>query len=167
MPARSKHKAGSDDSTVKLPSQKSCSTSKSKNDEKKGVVCVPSAAFATPLDVNANAPKYVRAADAAVLAKAEAAGKKPWRLAYPWHSFALWYDPDKFRHVHRARWRCWMSNRRAFWEWAFHVPLEAKTSQGNRCKLKLRTVQARLVFTSFCIETWGFFASLEIPDQHP
>ncbi|KAG3107751.1 hypothetical protein PI124_g8980 [Phytophthora idaei] len=167
MPARSKRKAGSDDSTVKPPSQKSRSTSKSKKDEKKGIVCIPSAVFATLLDVNAKAPKYVSAAIAAVLAKAEAAGKKPWRLAYPWHGRALWYDTDKFRHVHRAHWRGWMSNRRAFWYWAFHVPLESKASHGNRRKLKLRAVQARLVFTSFCIEAWGFFAFLEMLDQHP
>ncbi|KAG2799863.1 hypothetical protein PC116_g25641 [Phytophthora cactorum] len=76
-PARSKRKAGGGDSTVKPLSKKSCSTSKSKKDEQKGTVSVPSAAFATLLDVNAKAPKYVRAAIAAVLAKAEAAGKKP------------------------------------------------------------------------------------------
>ncbi|RAW21218.1 hypothetical protein PC110_g22339 [Phytophthora cactorum] len=152
-PARSKRKADDDDSTVNPPSKKSRSTSKSKKDEKKGVVCVPSAAFATLLDVNAMAPKYVRAAIAAVLAKVEAAGKKPWRLAYPRHGCPLWYDPDKFRHVHRAHWRYWMSNRRAFWEWEFHVPLDSKASQGNRRKLKSRAVQALLVFTSFCIET--------------
>ncbi|KAG2997058.1 hypothetical protein PC121_g20085 [Phytophthora cactorum] len=152
-PARSKRKADDDDSTVNPPSKKSRSTSKSKKDEKKGVVCVPSAAFATLLDVNAKAPKYVRAAIAAVLAKVEAAGKKPWRLAYPRHGCPLWYDPDKFRHVHRAHWRYWMSNRRAFWEWEFHVPLDSKASQGNRRKLKSRAVQALLVFTSFCIET--------------
>ncbi|KAG3241350.1 hypothetical protein PI124_g13779 [Phytophthora idaei] len=166
-PARSKSKAGGDDPNGKPPSKKSRSTSKSKKDEKKGIVSVPSAAFAILLDVNAKAPKYVRAAIAAVLTKAETAGKKPWRLAYPWHGRALWYDPDKFRHVHRDRWRYWMSNRRAFWEWAFHVPLDSKASQGNRRKLKLRAVQARLVFTSFCIEPWGFFAFLEMLDQHP
>ncbi|KAG3067436.1 hypothetical protein PI124_g22372 [Phytophthora idaei] len=166
-PARFKRKAGDGDSTVKPPSKKSRSTSKSKKDEQKGTVSVPSAAFATLLDVNANAPKYVLAAIDAVLAKPEATGKKPWGLAYPWHGRALWYDPDKFRHVHRAHWRYWMSNRRAFWEWAFHVLLDSKASQVNRRKLKLHAVQVRFVFTSFCIETWGFFAFLAMLDQHP
>ncbi|KAG3010783.1 hypothetical protein PC121_g14998 [Phytophthora cactorum] len=52
-------------------------------------------------------------------------------------------------------------------ERAFHVPLESKASQGNCRKLKLRAVQTRLVFTSYCIEAWGFFAFLEMLDQHP
>ncbi|KAG2763007.1 hypothetical protein PC129_g20567 [Phytophthora cactorum] len=59
-----------------------------------------------------------------------------------------------------------MSNQRAFWEWTFHVLLDSKASQGNHRKLKLRAVHARLVFTSFCIETWGFFAFLAMLDQH-
>lgn len=60
-----------------------------------------------------------------------------------------------------------MAHRRAFWEWAFHAPLDSSLALANRRKLKLRATQARMVFTSFCIETWGFYAFLEKLDEHP
>ncbi|EEY59621.1 uncharacterized protein PITG_12199 [Phytophthora infestans T30-4] len=60
-----------------------------------------------------------------------------------------------------------MAHRRAFWEWAFHAPLESGQPVNLRRKRKLRAVRARLAFTSFCIETWGFYAFLEKLEQQP
>ncbi|KAG1695898.1 hypothetical protein DVH05_019253 [Phytophthora capsici] len=51
-----------------------------------------------------------------------------------------------------------MPNRRAFWEWAFHAPLE---NPASRRKAKLRATVARLAFTSLCIQTWGFNGYME------
>ncbi|ETL44751.1 hypothetical protein L916_04995 [Phytophthora nicotianae] len=60
-----------------------------------------------------------------------------------------------------------MTHRCAFWEWAFHAPLETTTAQPNRRKLKMRASHARLTFTSLCIETWGFYAFLEKLEKRP
>ncbi|ETM97998.1 hypothetical protein PPTG_19882 [Phytophthora nicotianae INRA-310] len=121
----------------------------------------------TLLDANPNAPRVVRTAIAIVLHKAEEAGKVPWRLAYPWSGRPLWYDPAENQDIHRAHWRFWMTHRRAFWEWAFHAPLETTSAQPNRRKLKMRASHACLSFTSLCIETWGFYAFLERLEKRP
>lgn len=60
-----------------------------------------------------------------------------------------------------------MANRRAFWEWAFHASLEPGTAQSSRRKLNMRAFQARLAFTSTCIETWRFYVFMAKLDQHP
>ncbi|ETP01885.1 hypothetical protein F441_20966 [Phytophthora nicotianae CJ01A1] len=98
---------------------------------------LPSYDYAKLIDVNPNAPRVVRTAIAIVLHKAEEAGKVPWRLT------------------------------RAFWEWAFHAPLETTSAQSNCRKLKMRASHARLTFTSLCIETWGFYAFLEKLEKRP
>ncbi|ETP00034.1 hypothetical protein F441_22544 [Phytophthora nicotianae CJ01A1] len=60
-----------------------------------------------------------------------------------------------------------MTHRRAFWEWAFHAPLETTSALPNRRKLKMRASHACLTFTSLCIETWGFYAFLERLEKRP
>ncbi|ETN08848.1 hypothetical protein PPTG_11661 [Phytophthora nicotianae INRA-310] len=119
------------------------------------------------LEVNPNAPQDVRTVIAIVLHKDEEAGKIPWHLAYPWSGRPLRYDPGENRDIHRAHGRFWMTHRRAFWKWAFHVPLETTPAQSNRRKLKMRATLARLSFTSVCIETWGFYAFLEKLEKRP
>ncbi|EEY62936.1 uncharacterized protein PITG_23021 [Phytophthora infestans T30-4] len=60
-----------------------------------------------------------------------------------------------------------MTHRRAFWEWALHAPLVTAAAMPQRRKLKMRAVQARWAFTSICIETWGFYAFLEMLEKRP
>lgn len=128
---------------------------------------VPSAEYKALIDLNPDAPDSVKAAVYSILAKAEAAGKKPWCIAFPWTGRPQWYNPIRFRAVYRAHWRFWMMHRRAFWEWALYAPLASETAQNNRRKAKMRAVQARVAFMSLCIETWGFYAFLTLLDKCP
>ncbi|ETL77321.1 hypothetical protein L917_21739, partial [Phytophthora nicotianae] len=128
----SKRKASADDTVTKSSAKKPRST------KKLTASTLPSYDFAKLLEVNPSAPRVVRTAIAIVLHKAEEAGKIPWRLAYPWSGRPLWYDPAENQDIHRAHWRFWMTHRRAFWEWAFHVPLESSSAQSYRRKLKMR-----------------------------
>ncbi|KAI9990475.1 hypothetical protein PInf_021477 [Phytophthora infestans] len=157
----SKRKASSDSSEVKPPPKKRRSSDKGKK-----AFPLPSSEYGKLVEANAEAPVVVLKAIAAVLVKAEAAGKKPWCLAFPWTGRPFWYDPREFRH-YRAHWRFWMAHRRAFWKWAFHAPLESGQPVNLRRKRKLCAVRARLAFTSFCIETWGIYAFLEKLEQQP
>jgi hypothetical protein len=112
-------------------------------------------------------PDVVRHAIEVVLHKAQDLGNSPCRLAFPWAGHPLFYDPVAHPDVHRAHWRFWMMHQRAFWDWAFHAPLEpGSLALANRRKIKLRAVQVRLVFLSFCIKTWGFYNLMERLDQH-
>ncbi|ETI56433.1 hypothetical protein F443_00977 [Phytophthora nicotianae P1569] len=154
----SKRKASAGDTAPKSSAKKLRSSQK---------LTLPSYDYAKLIDVNPNAPRVVRTAIAIVLHKAEEAGKVPWRLAYPWSGRPLWYDPAENQDIHRAHWRFWMTHRRAFWEWAFHAPLETTSAQSNRRKLKMRASHARLTFTSLCIETWGFYSFLEKLEKRP
>ncbi|KAI9998324.1 hypothetical protein PInf_002704 [Phytophthora infestans] len=125
---------------------------------------VPSAEYKALVDLNPDAPESVKHAVYFILAKAEAVGKKPWCIAYPWTGRPQWYNPLCFRAIYRANWRVWMSHRRTFWEWALYVPLASETVQNNRRKAKTRAVQARVAFIRLCIETWGFMHfSLSLP----
>ncbi|KAI9986186.1 hypothetical protein PInf_025101 [Phytophthora infestans] len=128
---------------------------------------VPSAEYKALVDLNLDAPDSVKAAVYFILAKAEAAEKKPWCLAYPWTGRPQWYNPLRFRAIYRGHWRFWMSHRRAFWEWALYAPLASETAQNNRRKAKMRAVQARVAFMSLCIETWGFYGFLTLLDKCP
>jgi hypothetical protein len=120
------------------------------------------------MGVSSKVPADVRHAIEVVLLKAQDLGKSPCLLAFPWTGRSRWYDPAEHPDVLRAHWRFWMKHRRAFWDWAFHAPLKpGRLALANRRKLKLRAVQARLVFLSFCIETWGFYDFMERLDEHP
>ncbi|ETO75172.1 hypothetical protein F444_09199 [Phytophthora nicotianae P1976] len=157
----SKRKASVDDTATKSSAKKPRST------KKLTASTLLSYDYAKLLEVNPNAPQDVRTVIAIVLHKDEVAGKIPWRLAYPWSGRPLRYDPGENRDIHRAHGRFWMTHRRAFWKWAFHVPLETTSAQSNRRKLKMRATLARLSFTSVCIETWGFYAFLEKLEKRP
>ncbi|EGZ27486.1 hypothetical protein PHYSODRAFT_343606 [Phytophthora sojae] len=109
------------------------------------------------LRVSQAAPKPVRDAIAAVLAKCVAEDKMPWRIAYPWCDRSLWYDPVKYPQVYREHWRFYMLFRALFWHWAFNATLMIKKDTDNRRKSKLRAGIARLRLTTLCIETWGYF----------
>ncbi|EEY67229.1 uncharacterized protein PITG_04192 [Phytophthora infestans T30-4] len=160
-PARGKRKSSGDDSTSTSSAKKDRVVSKLKKSN------VPSSEFGHLLDVSRTAPAPVRRVIAAILAKAEALGKKPWRLAYPWTGRPMWYDPIKFSQVYRAHWRFCITHRRAFWEWALHAPLATAAAMTQRRKLKMRAVQSRWAFTCLCIETWGFYAFLERLEKRP
>ncbi|ETP16271.1 hypothetical protein F441_09107 [Phytophthora nicotianae CJ01A1] len=157
----SKRKASVDDTATKSSAKKPRST------KKLTASTLLSYDYAKLLEVNPNAPQDVRTVIAIVLHKDEEAGKIPWRLAYTWSGRPLRYDPGENRDIHRAHGRFWMTHRRAFWKWAFHVPLETTSAQSNRCKLKMRATLARLSFTRVCIETWGFYAFLEKLEKRP
>lgn len=83
-PAPSKHKAASITSARKTPQKKSRTPSKPTATEDLPVAVDSAPLAPKTVEGSAKAPKHVREAIAAVLAKAEAAGKKPWRIAYPW-----------------------------------------------------------------------------------
>ncbi|KAG1689606.1 hypothetical protein DVH05_002115 [Phytophthora capsici] len=115
--------------------------------------------FSVLLALSPAAPKHVRDAVETVLVKAASAGKKHWRLAFPWTGSRLWYDPVAFRSIHRSNWRFWM----AFWEWAFHAPLENAASHR---KAKIRATVARLVSPSRR-GVYGFMEQLDAcPDMY-
>ncbi|EEY63262.1 uncharacterized protein PITG_15498 [Phytophthora infestans T30-4] len=146
-PARGKRKASSDDPAPQAFTKKVCTVSKPKKPH------IPSNEFGHLLDVNQAAPAPVRCAIAAVLAKAEALGKKPWRLAFPWTGRPIWYDPIKFCHVYRAHRRFWMTHRRAFWEWDLHAPLATAAAMTQRQRYDATLANALDPST---IDTYGY-----------
>ncbi|KAI9996266.1 hypothetical protein PInf_013649 [Phytophthora infestans] len=161
-PRRAPSAKASEDSATRSPAKKRRSSGKGKK-----VACAPAEDFSELLESSAKASVPVRKAILVALSKAVDVGKKPWCLAFPWSSRTLFYDPKQYRHVIRAPWRFWMVNRRAFWGWAFHTPLEPGTAQSNRRKLKMRAIQDQFAFTSSCIKTWGLYAFMEKLDKHP
>ncbi|KAI9985446.1 hypothetical protein PInf_004804 [Phytophthora infestans] len=118
---------------------------------------VPSAEYKALVDLNLDAPDSVKAAVYFILAKPEAAGKKPWCIAYPWTGRPQWYNPLRFRAIYRGHWRFWMSHRRAFREWALYAPLASETAQNNHRKAKMRAAQARVAFIKpVQIDAYGY-----------
>jgi hypothetical protein len=73
--------------------------------------------------LSADAPVTMRIALEDMYSEAADVDKWPYQLAYPWLGRALWYDPVKFSGVHMDHWRFWLGCRRAFFEWALHVPV--------------------------------------------
>ncbi|ETN11633.1 hypothetical protein PPTG_22603 [Phytophthora nicotianae INRA-310] len=114
---------------------------------------VPSAAPAAALSTKASSKKPATSSKKTSKRKAcaddtatKSSAKKPRSTKKLTASTLPSYDFAKLlEDLHRA-------HRRAFWEWAFHVPLESSSAQSNRRKLKMRATLARLSFTSLCIE---------------
>ncbi|KAG1687000.1 hypothetical protein DVH05_005740 [Phytophthora capsici] len=110
------------------------------------------------LELPDNTPRRVRADVEALLKKAEATGKAPYRLAYPWDGKRAWYDPAKYPDLHLQHYRFWMKHRPTFFNCALYAPTD---KPGARRKQKSSAIQARLRFISSNIETFGYFGFLE------
>ncbi|KAE9319557.1 hypothetical protein PR003_g17941 [Phytophthora rubi] len=88
-------------------------------------------------------------------------GAAPYELAYPWAGSRLFYDPALYPHVHVAHWRMWHNHRPIFFDWQLHTPIASKSAQDRRRKKMMDAVEARLGFTSLCVETWGYYDYLQ------
>ncbi|KAE9023213.1 hypothetical protein PR002_g11763 [Phytophthora rubi] len=108
-------------------------------------------------ELSPDTPADVRQAIETIYAKAEAAKRTPYQLAYPWEDIPLWYDPEDYPGVHVAHWRLWNAFRATFFEWALHAPLSSSSAQAQRRKRKMAAIRERLCFLSLCIETWGYY----------
>ncbi|KAE9286182.1 hypothetical protein PR003_g26388 [Phytophthora rubi] len=93
--------------------------------------------------------------------RASELGAAPYELAYPWAGSRLFYDPALYPHVHVAHWRMWHNHRPIFFDWQLHAPIAGKSAQDRRRKKKMDAVEARLGFTSLCVETWGYYDYLQ------
>ncbi|ETN01020.1 hypothetical protein PPTG_17466 [Phytophthora nicotianae INRA-310] len=132
---------------------------------------VPSAAPAAALSTKASSKKPATSSKKTSKRKASAddtatksSAKKPRSTKKLTASTLPSYD---FAKLLELKTRIFIAHRRAFWEWAFHVPLESSSAQSNRRKLKMRATLPRLSFTSLCIETWCFYAFLEKLEKRP
>ncbi|KAE9145840.1 hypothetical protein PF006_g9343 [Phytophthora fragariae] len=85
----------------------------------------------------------------------------PYELAYPWKGSRLFYDPALYPHVHVGHWGWWHQHRPNFWDWQLHAPLAGRKALDRHRKRKMDAVDARLVFISLCIETWGYYNFLQ------
>ncbi|KAE8905941.1 hypothetical protein PF007_g11004 [Phytophthora fragariae] len=110
-------------------------------------------------ELSPDTPADVRQAIETIYAKAEAAKRTLYQLAYPWEDIPLWYDPEDYPGVHVAHWRLWNAFRATFFEWALHAPLSSSSAQAQaqRRKRKMAAIRERLCFLSLCIETWGYY----------
>ncbi|KAE9079511.1 hypothetical protein PF010_g22729 [Phytophthora fragariae] len=108
-------------------------------------------------ELSTDTPADVRQAIETIYAKAEAAKRTPYQLAYPWEAIPLWYDPEDYPGVHVAHWRLWNAFRATFFEWALHAPLSSSSAQAQRRKRMMAAIRERLCSLSLCIETWGYY----------
>ncbi|KAE9034267.1 hypothetical protein PR003_g10179 [Phytophthora rubi] len=93
--------------------------------------------------------------------RASELGAAPYELAYPWAGSRLFYDPALYPHVHVAHWRMWQNHRPISFDCQLHAPIAGKSAQDRRQKKKMDAVEARLGFTSLCVETWGYYGYLQ------
>lgn len=107
-------------------------------------------------------PARVRADLYKIAEQAASAGRAPYQLAYPWAGVRLWYNPSRYPSVHLAHWRFMMVWRPMLWLCAMHPPFPPGTLQARYRKKKMRACRVRLRFLSYCIESWGFVAFLEL-----
>ncbi|KAE9010325.1 hypothetical protein PR001_g16207 [Phytophthora rubi] len=89
-------------------------------------------------ELSPDTPADVRQAIETIYAKAEAAKRTPYQLAYPWEDVPLRYDPEDYPGVHVAHWRLWNAFRATFFEWALHAPLSLSSAQAQRRKREQR-----------------------------
>ncbi|KAE8997048.1 hypothetical protein PR001_g14982 [Phytophthora rubi] len=108
-------------------------------------------------ELSTDTPADVRQAIETIYAKAEAAKRTPYQLAYPWEAIPLWYDPEDYPGVHVAHWRLWNAFRATFFEWALHAPLSSSSAQAQLRKRMMAAIRERLCSLSLCIETWGYY----------
>ncbi|GMF28616.1 unnamed protein product [Phytophthora fragariaefolia] len=108
-------------------------------------------------ELSPDTPPDVRQAIETIYAKAEAAKRTPYQLAYPWEDIPLCYEPEDYPGIHVAHWRFWNAFRATFFEWALHAPLASTSAQAQRRKRKMVAIRERLCFLSLCIEPWGYY----------
>ncbi|KAE9316119.1 hypothetical protein PF008_g19088 [Phytophthora fragariae] len=141
-------------SKSKKPRSSTGSAKSSKSDSGSSTETVSST---LDFELSPDTPAVVRQAIELIYAKAEAAKRAPYQLAYPWEDIPLWYEPEDFPGVHVAHWRFRNAFRATFLELALHAPLASSSAQAQRRKRKMAPIRERLCFLSLCIETWGYY----------
>ncbi|EGZ26171.1 hypothetical protein PHYSODRAFT_327088 [Phytophthora sojae] len=67
-----------------------------------------------------------------IVKQADAQGKTPPRMAYPWVGQRAWYDPQEHPALHVAHWRFWMHWRDVFFACALYAPSDEWTARRKK-----------------------------------
>ncbi|KAE9010336.1 hypothetical protein PR001_g15109 [Phytophthora rubi] len=116
-------------------------------------------AEAYELPLPAKCPATIRRDIAKIIKQADAQGKTPPRMAYPWVGQRAWYDPQEHPALHEAHWRFWMQWRHVFFACALYALSDECTASRKK---KSNAGQARLAFLSLNILELGFYDFLDV-----
>ncbi|KAE9299878.1 hypothetical protein PF008_g23142 [Phytophthora fragariae] len=163
-PARSSTKRSTSRGATNAPPSKKQRKSKAQDpdddepdDEEGALEGEGSEAYELPLP--AKCPAAIRRDIAKIIKQADAQGKTPPCMAYPWVGQRAWYDPQEHPALNVAHWRFWMQWRDVFFACALYAPSDECTA---RRKKKSNAGQARLALISLNIVELGFFDFLYV-----
>ncbi|KAE9016569.1 hypothetical protein PF011_g7096 [Phytophthora fragariae] len=148
-------------SKSKKPRSSTGSAKSSKSDSGSSTETVSST---LDFELSPDTPAVVRQAIELIYAKAEAAKRAPYQLAYPWEDIPLWYEPEDFPGVHVAHWRFWNAFRATFLEWALHAPLTSSSAQAQRRKRKMAAIREREGQQHLYVVGWSGRAGRRTPE---